>query len=59
MVSKCKDVVSVSFNYKDFTIIFIGSIGLVWDRISYLTYRSYAIWSKVYKSFVLVDLCER
>ena len=43
MVSKCKDIVSMSFNYKDFTIIFIGPMGLVWDRVFYLTYRSYAI----------------
>ena len=59
MVSKCKDIVSMSLNYKDFTIIFIGSIGWVWDHVFYLTYRSYAISSKVYNSFVLFDICER
>ena len=42
MVSKCKDVVYMSFKYKDFTIISIGPIGLVWDRVFYLTSRSYA-----------------
>ena len=46
----CKDIVLISLNYKDFTIIYIGSIGLMFDCVIYL-------WELCYFEHVAKILC--